>query len=331
MQRWVVGCVVIAITLFAAARGFTGTDTYSYHMMFSENISIPLMELVKSVEPLFAFLLKAISMVTDNSFVFIAFVSIVQGLILAKLVLTSKKPVIFLLMYVAVFYFEFEFNTLRAGTAILLLVLATRYIDCAQSRAFYLYGAAAVLMHYSTLFALLPLVCVKDDGLRVKIFVITSILLVALIVFTYLLDQSRLGIFSAYFDTVEKDQSSQFGFGFYVIQLLYLIFYSSIVKAEKFVIQTFFLVVWLTLMWLSLSFAYVDRISIILSALFLFLGIEVEVTARKNQVRIIALAGIFIVSLLGNLSTMEGVSTSTELESNYAASPYIPYKFFWEE
>jgi hypothetical protein len=330
-QRWVAVYVVIIITLFASIRGFTGTDTYSYHLIFSENISTPLPELMGSTEPLFALFLKASSMVTSNSFAFIAFISIVQGVVLVKLVLTSKKPVVFLLMYIAVFYFEFEFNILRAGTAILLLVLATRYIDCKQGREFYIYAGAAVLMHYSTLLVLLPLVYIKEDGLRTRIFFTTLTLLLALILFNYLIDQSRLGIFTRYFYTVKKEQSSQFGFGFYVTQLLYLIFYFSIIKTKRFAIQTFLLIAWLTIMWLSLSFAYVDRVNIILSAIFLFLGIEVEVENRRNQVRTIALAGIFVVSLFGNLTTMEGVSTSTELDSNYAASPYIPHRFFWEE
>lgn len=330
-QKWFAFYGVITITLFAAARGFNGTDTYSYHLMFSENISTPLIELVRIIEPLFALLLKFTSIVTENSFVFIAFVSAIQGLILVKLVYTSKKPIIFLLVYVAVFYFDFEFNILRAGTAILLLVLASRYIDSARSREFYIYGGAAVLMHYSALFGLLPLVYLKEDRLWVRIFFTTLTLLAALIVFNYLLDQSRLGIFARYLDAVTKDQLSQFGFGFYIIQLLYLLFYYSIVKREKFVIQTFFLVTWVAMMWLSLSFAYVDRINIIISALFLFLGIEVDATVRKNQIRIISLAGIVMMGLFGNLTTMEGVSNSTELESNYEASPYIPYKFFWEE
>lgn len=330
-QKWFAVCGVITITLFAAVRGFNGTDTYSYHLIFSENVSTPLIELVRIIEPLFALLLKFISIVTENSFVFIAFVSAIQGLILVKLVCTSKKPIIFLLVYVAIFYFEFEFNILRAGTAILLLVLASRCIASPRSRGFYVYGSAAVLMHYSALFGLLPLVYLKEDRLWVRVLFTILSLLAALIVFDYLLDQSRLGIFARYLDFFVKDQLSQFGFGFYVIQLLYLLFYFSIVKRENFAIQTFFLVIFVMMLWLGLSFAYIDRINVIISALFLFLGIEVDVAARRNQIRIIALAGIILVGLFGNLTTMEGVSTSTELEPNYAASPYIPYRFFWEE
>ena len=330
-QKWFAFFGVIVITLFAAVRGFNGTDTYSYHLMFSENISTPLMEAVRIIEPLFAFLLKFTSIFTENSFVFIAFVSVIQGLILVKLVCTSKKPVIFLLVYVSVFYFDFEFNILRAGTAILLLILASRYIDSSRSGEFYIYGGAAVLMHYSALFGFLPLVYIKEDRLWVRISFTVLALFSILIIFNYLLDQSRLDIFAKYLDSVAKDQLSQFGFGFYIIQLLYLLFYFGTVKIEKFAIHTFLFVAWVAMMWLSLSFAYVDRINVVISALFLFLGIEANVTIRRNQVRIIALAGIIVVSLFGNLTTMEAVSNSTELDPNYAASPYIPYKFFWEE
>jgi len=330
-QKWFAFFGVIVITLFAASRGFNGTDTYSYHLMFSENISTSLIELVLMVEPLFALFLKFISLVTQNSFVFIAFVSIVQGIILVKLVFTSKKPIIFLLVYIAVFYFNFEFNIIRAGSAILLLVLASRYIDSGRNIEFYIFGVAAVLMHYSALFGFLFLVYFKENILWIKIFFTALTLLIALIVFNYFIDDSRLGIFSKYFDTVGKDQVTQFGFGFYITQLLYLIFYFSVVERERVISQTFLFVAWMAMMWLGLSFEYVDRISIMVSALFLFLSIELELVYLKNIIRNIALVGIVVVGLFGNLTTMENVSNSTELESRYAASPYIPYMFFWEE
>jgi len=330
-QKWISFFCVMVLTLFAAARGFNGTDTYSYHLMFSDNLSTPFAELMKNVEPLFALLLIFTSMIADNSFVFIALVSFVQGLILVKLVQTSKRPILFLIVYATVFYFDFEFNILRAGTAILLLVLATRYIDCQERVTFYICCSAAILMHYSVLIAVVPLIYIKEDAFRAKIFFTALTLLTALVASAYMIDQSRMGIFIKYFDTFERNQISNFGFGFFAIQFLYIIYGISFMKRERFFIPAFLLLIWAAMMWAGIYFLYVDRVAIVVSAIFLFLGLEADVPDKKNIIRIVALAGISCLGLFSNLTNMESISMSTELELNYASSPYVPYKFFWEE
>lgn len=330
-QRLVAFFCIMTLTLFSAVRGFNGTDTYSYHLMFSDNLSTPLLEMIKNVEPLFAFILILISIITDNSFAFIAFISLIQGLIVVKLIKTSKQPILFLILYVSVFYFDFEFNILRAGTAILLLVLATRYIDCQERMAFYICCVAAVLMHYSVLFAIVPLIYLKEDGLQARIFLTAMALLAAFVVSKYLIDQSRMGIFIKYFETFERGQVFQFGLGFFAIQALYIIYGMSFIRKDKLFIPAFFLLVWVAMMWAGIYFSYVDRIGVVASAVFLFLGLEDELSSEKKTMRIIALAGISCLALFGNLANMESISMATELDPSYAFSPYVPYKFFWEE
>ena len=90
---------------------------------------------------------------TTNGFVFLASISIIQGLLLYFLIKGSNYPATFLAVYIALFYMDFEFNTLRAGIAILLLVMANRAVIKNNPSHFYLVGLSAVLIHYSAIMA----------------------------------------------------------------------------------------------------------------------------------------------------------------------------------
>jgi EpsG family len=101
---------VFALTCFSALRGYVGTDTYAYHSMFSDFSNESLGEVLGVVEPAFALLIKTIALFSDNPFVFVISISIIQGFLLAHVAVTSKNPLDFLAIYITIFYLNFHFN-----------------------------------------------------------------------------------------------------------------------------------------------------------------------------------------------------------------------------
>ena len=154
---------VFALTCFAALRGYVGTDTGAYHSMFSNFSNESLADVLGVVEPIFALLIKAAATFSDDSFVFVVLIALIQGLLLARVATTSNNPLDFLAIYVTIFYLNFHFNIVRAGTAILFLILAMRVPkeDDNQTK-FYALGVAAILAHYSAVIGFLPLLLLRQ-------------------------------------------------------------------------------------------------------------------------------------------------------------------------
>lgn len=299
--------------------------------MFREHGSKDWFESFNAIEPLFALLIRVSAVVSKSPFFFTAFVSIVQGLILVKLINTSKRPATFLLVFIAAFYCDFEFNVLRAGTAIMLLVLASRYVDCVQKRSFYSYGVAAVLTHYTAIIGLLLLVYIKERNALARMFVSALALIASWLILNYLIDSARLGVLIFYASEIERDEGLKVGVGFYALQVLYMLLFLSVVNRVNWTSRTILFLSWLIMMWAGLTFGYVDRLKVMISALFLFLSIESNLVGWKKDVHYIALVGIAMLSLFGGLKTMEESSASTDVGFNQLASPFVPYRVFWAE
>ena len=330
-QRWFASYCIFIMAIYAAVRGYNGTDTYSYHVMFYEFSETTFIESIKAIEPLFYFLLKLTSLFTSNSFAFTALVSLVQAAILFQLVKTSKSPAEFLLIFIAVFYIDFEFNILRAGTAVMLIILASRYADSISKMKFYGFGLIAVLFHYTAIIGLLYLTYVAEKRFWTRMLLLVGILIIGGIGFYYSLDSARLGKLIYYVLNIERASALSAGVGFYAAQVLYFFIYMATVNKRNFLSQTFLFLVLLWLAWATLRFESVDRIRIVFNAIFLTQCIEMDLANWRRSVRRISIIGVVVLGLYGNLTIINTVSKSTELDYFHSKSPYIPYRFFWQE
>ena len=201
---------VFGLTCFAALRGYVGTDTYAYHSMFADFGNENLGDIVGIVEPLFALLMKAVALVSDDSFVFVASIAVIQGLLLARVAATSRHPLDFLSIYVTIFFLNFHLNIVRAGTAILLLILAMRVPkEDKDQRWFYAFGIAAVLAHYSAIIGFLPLLVVRQTTASVRSLTIALAgFFLALAYYAATANELLFGKYLAYFDILAPDVSN---------------------------------------------------------------------------------------------------------------------------
>ena len=334
-QKWVAYLCTVVITVFAMLRGYVGTDTYSYHVMFFDYGSESLLSNMQSIEPLFAILIKFSALMSGNSFVFTGLISVVQGLVLIRLIRTSDKPAIFLAIYIAVFYLNFEFNILRAGTAILLLMLASRAKSDNNGKLFYLFGIASVLTHYTAIIGFFPMVFMKEKGATAKILATVLMLTCVAAIFYLLLNSPQNYKIMFYSHNFFTGEFLTFGIGFIVIQLIYLLIYISAVNKNNVVPLTAFFLVWLIMVWATIPFEFVGRIADLVNALLLFSVIEHKFVGWRSQALNIGLLALICVSLSGNfkgvLNDAMISAKGANLSINYLMSPYNPYKFFWED
>lgn len=330
-QKWFVYYCVFAITLLAGLRGFNGTDTYSYHIMFREYKNLDFFEQLKAIEPLFVFLIAAVALFSSNSFVFTGVISILQAGILISLVKTSKEPATFLLIYIAVFFIEFEFNILRTGISLMLLMLAARYSNRDSKAIFYSISFAAMLFHFTSIIGFIYLSLSVEKKVSRKIFLILLLALLVSLIGYFIMDSSRLGKLNYYLNNFEKMEIASPGVGFFGGQILYLMLFIATFDKNKYLRQIILITTIVALDWLTLRFEYFDRIRIVFVALFLLQGIDNQTIGLRNLLKKLSLTGIVILSLYGNIVNMDRISKSTELDFFHSKSPYVPYRFFWEE
>ena len=333
-QKQIAYFCVFIITVFAAVRGYVGTDTYSYHMIFVDNSSEAILDIAKIIEPLFALLIKSTALITDNSFVFIALISIIQGLILMKLVNTSKNPVDFLLIYIAVFYLNFEFNILRAGTAVLLLVWANQIPNDEENRKkFYLIGIAAVLTHYSAVIGFLPMVLLRQKEVNTRLLA-TALIVIALVCAYYFVigNEALYGKYLIYSGEFGFEESSATNRSFIFSLPIYFLLYISVVNRKNVLGISSLFLVWVGLRWMTTILGFVGRAESIVNALLLFSVIEHILVGWRKQVRSTAILGLTIMWLIGTLLNIEDpvIPSGSSFNDNYLNSPFIPYKFLWE-
>lgn len=336
-QKYIAIFCLIVISLFAGLRGYVGIDTYMYHMIYLNNHTAGFVEILSQVEPIFAVLIKFSFLLSGNSFVFTGLITTLQGIILFFLIQSSKKPAGFMLLYISIFFLGFEFNILRAGTAILLLVSACRFIDDTNRKKFYLLALFAVLCHYSALIGFLPMMINREKSPRARIILVLIILLIPMSAYWGLLNlELTPEKYINYFlmDLRAETKPSFIGLGIRIV--VNLILYRIVLTKDNWGVLTTFLSIWLIARLVSIEFIFVDRIEIIFSALFIFYIIEHIPSGLTHKRHIIAIAILVTLSLLSNLRGLglaeEDLARGKSVtDLNHSMSPYIPYKFFWVE
>lgn len=336
-RRQVTLLCVLGLTSFAALRGHVGTDTYAYHSMFSDFGNESWADVLGVVEPVFALLMKAVALFSDDSFAFVVSIAIIQGLLLARVATTSKNPLDFLAIYVTVFYLNFHFNIVRAGTAILLLILAMRVPKADDNQVkFYAYGVAAVLTHYSAIIGFLPLVLLRQRASNAKMLAAgLLVLLMGAIYYFVTAEEFLLAKYVTYAEILVPDVSNPVSLSFILAIPLYLLLYISAVSKRNRIGLTLLFGVWFFTRWLTSIFTLFGRVEIIINAVLLFSMIELTLIGWRQKSRRIAVTGLTVMWLFGSLLSLQEedaiLARIGGLESLYVMSPFIPYKFIWDD
>jgi EpsG family len=333
-QRQVVAALTLVLTAFAAARGYVGTDTGAYHTMFTDYGSEQLVDLTDIVEPVFALMIWASAALSDNSFIFVSAIAVVQGSLLLLVLARHERPAMFMALYASTFYLNFHFNILRSGTSALLLLLAISSLRAGERIRFYAYGFASLLSHYSALAFFLPL---NLTGRRFSsgllwLFVSGAAALGLMLVFV---NEARYVQYLTYLALLDAGDSVQYGFGLLALFVLYALVFAATVSRSNYKALTFLFLVWAATRLASNYMLFVSRIEVVINLILLSLLIGSPPRHNSESLRTAALVLLVMLNLYGNLVGLEAADQSAR--GGFSADPYrrnstyIPYKFAWEE
>ena len=333
-QRTVATALVMVLTAFAAMRGYVGTDTGAYHAMFENYAAENTLNLVGIIEPLFALLLKGVSLFSNSSFAFTVTISLVQAALLLMIIARHQNPALFLAIYTSTFYLNFHFNILRASVAALLLLLAVDYLKSRQDPKFIFAGILSVLSHYSSIAFFLPMTAIRRSlTTGLLLFVTVSAATVGLL--HLLLSDARLLQYVTYLAVIDTADTAQFGAGLIALFALYVAIYLCTISRSNFGLLTFLLVAWLGLRLLSTHFLFVDRIEVVINLVLLYLMVGYTPVGQVKVIRTVAILLLVMLNLYGTLSGLEqsdqAAADGFDADPSRFRSTYLPYKFIWDE
>lgn len=172
------GVVITNLVLFSGLRDLVGIDTASYHEVFKnlDPAEFPFDDWL-TFEPLFSAYMWIFKTLLNDANFFMLGVSLLQGVVLFFIVRNQPGRFLFLFVYLCGFYIQNQFNIVRAGTAVLLLICA--YTQRLEGRSGFIAAFSAVLFHYSAL-VFLPFVLVGIG--RKNIYIFCSVVFFAILV-----------------------------------------------------------------------------------------------------------------------------------------------------
>jgi len=320
-------CIFIIIVLFSGLRGLVGSDTQSYlkYYNYAKDIN-DAQYLLLLFEPLFVFLMHTIHYIHDSNFTFIFIYSLFQGL-LFYLIFTKIDNKIFILCYVLLFFIEFHFNTIRAGTAALCLLYSVVTKNDKAKVAFALIAPGfhvSILLFYPIFF------------LRIRlIYSITTLTIIALLLYSYQdISSLILGKMFSYEDYLTSNSSS-----FSKIYLMYIAYIAVTLLSIKNLSKEFCITGLIIMALFSLAMIYpIAYRGIVLGWVLYFYFLSRDLTS-SNQTGLfkyylypllIVLSFTNIIYII-NESDRVSDRISVDLSADVLDSTYIPYKFYWND
>jgi len=140
----------IIIFLYAGLRGDVGQDTLSYVRMYNEYGGVPVTNWFFVMEPLFVLLVWLHKLLFDNVTNFFLLFSAFQVFLLSVASKGLHHRNLFLFLYAIIFFFEFNLNILRAGSAFLIFLCSLSLSNKSDKASFFIFLVAS-LFHLSVL------------------------------------------------------------------------------------------------------------------------------------------------------------------------------------
>ena len=333
-QRAVVFALVSVLTAFAALRGYVGTDTGAYHTMFERYADESTLEVLGAVEPMFALLLKGVSLLSDSSFAFVVAISLVQAVLLLTVLARHQDPATFLALYTSTFYLSFHFNVLRASVAALLLLLAIDHLRSRETIKFYSVGVLSMLAHYSAAFFVLPMTAMRRN-LATGLLLFATLSAAALGIIYLLASDGRLLQYALYVATIDATDGAQYGAGLLALFVLYLVIYLCTLSRSNVRPLTLLFAAWCVVRVASNYYQFIDRVEVVLNLVLLFLMTGHQPSGQAKAVRQVALLLLVLLNLYGTLNGLEasdrGAVEGFDTDPSRYNSAYLPYRFIWDE
>lgn len=329
---WTDVFLFLPIFLIAGLRG-VGADTPVYTDMYSYMPALPDLQGISAVvEPGFLLTIAIHKWLFNDVLSYFIFYSFFQTLLLCLVYRKLGRSTLFLVVYLLVFYLNFHLNTIRAGVAVLLLILAFESEKVKTSVVLFF---VAVLFHLSSVI-FLPLLCMfkfrRFSWRGGVFFLIIAMLLPVLIYMFGARFADKLFSYNGYLG-FRQDGISITG-TLYIVLALASLFFLRVVQ-YKYLLVSVALVVVLLLKYWSMMFY---RVELMLFVFYIYYAIKDVIVRNPRAPAAICIYLIISMQVFFAVSGVLSESRQIQLRLNAGDaigkhaldSVYVPYKVFWE-
>ncbi|WP_227562722.1 EpsG family protein [Acinetobacter calcoaceticus] len=317
--------LLMPAVLVFALRGNVGTDTYYYLALLDDYMYYG--ESAAKYEPGFEFLGKILIYLGLSPRIALASIGLITTLLLCKSFSASKRQMLVLMLLVfPLYFFDFTMNGIRYGLSFSLAAIAVDKLYLKKYRSATMWAVIAISMQYSAALVILPFV-----GTLVKkryIFIFISLLVLA-----YLTSPTLFSLFtdriSGKTDAYSEIFSPSLLSGLAPL-LIVLVLYTAFLYFNKNNFSSKLIHIILLLEILSFIMAKFTYAGLRFQGVFMFcmiLYLKHSIDAINiNHIRKFVYV-LILLSLIGIILFIKNIYVTVDGDM----SPYLPYKFFWEE
>jgi hypothetical protein len=328
-RRHAVAASILFVGAIAVLRGRVGTDTGFVYEPMASDISR-----LHNVEPLFGAWLSVLVAAFKDPLVAVT-VGITSTFLLLLFIYLwradSKELVALQVFYIPAIFYEHSMNTVRFGLAFAVLLLFTQSVRLREHKRAILLAIAAILLHYSSLVFLAIWLITRLDLDRMPDKAIAAISVVSLPVLFVLADTYIQRKSSLYLDDKFLAPSAYSGAGVVAVTALVLfgVISGRLENKDKAKVVIFgFLLV--ALSWVLTQYSYGGlRLLAIVELAVWYAAIASYQRARLRFER--HLKVIFFFAGLVSIGFTYKHLLDEQLVVQHSSSPYLPYRFIWEE
>ena len=325
VKAWHIFILLLPAVLVFTLRGNVGTDTYYYLGLLDDYMYYG--ESAAKYEPGFEFLGKTLIYLGLSPRFALASIGLITTLILCKAYSASKRQMlVFTLLVFPLYFFDFTMNGIRYGLSFSLATIAVDSLYKKKYRSATIWGLIAFSMQYSAALVILPFV-----GVLVKkryIFILISLLAVAFVaspdIFSLITDRIA-GKTDAYSDIVAPSIISGLAPLLIVIMMYASFLYFNRNKPYSKLIHIVLLLEVLSFILTKFTYAGLRFQGVFMYCMILYIKYNLD-TIDPRYIRKYVYF-LILLSIIGILLFIKNISVIVDGDM----SPFLPYKFFWEE
>ena len=325
VKAWHILLLLLPAILVFALRGNVGTDTYYYLGLLDDYMHYG--ESEARYEPGFEFLGKALIGLGLSPRFALASIGLLTTLLLCKAYSASKRQMLLLTLLVfPLYFFFFLMNGIRYGLS---FSLATISIDKLYRKKYLsatIWGLIAISMQYSAALVILPFVgtLVKKKFIVVIVLLLVGVFLISPDSFSLITDRIA-GKSEAYSGITAPSIFSGLA-PLFIVLMMYASFLSFNNKNPySKLIHIILLLEVLSFIMAKFTYAGLRFQGVFMYCIILYLKFSIDAIS-VNHIR--KLVYIFIMlSLVGIILFLKNIYVTVDGDM----SPFLPYKFFWEE
>lgn len=324
IKGWHIFILMLPAILVFVLRGNVGTDTYYYLALLDDYKYYG--ESAASFEPGFEFFGKTLTYLGFSPRIALAVISLITTIILCKAYAASKRQMlVFILLVFPLFFYDFTMNGIRYGLSFSLATLSVDSLYRKKYRTAFIWGLISFSIQYSSLFVILPFVFAL---VKKRYIIFFTMILVGLFV-------QNPELFSLITDRVagKRDSYSEiFSSSVFsglmpliIVFLMYVGFLKFGEKKNSKLIHMILLLELLSFVLAKFTYAGLRFQGVFMYCMIIYLKNNIDYVEARHMNKIIYY--LLFICLLGILILIKNISVNVDGDM----SPFLPYKFFWEE